>query len=111
MGFAQFGPVSAYPRAQHIRELYPRLPSSPLPAVITCIAIGPAARGMGLAKDLVGAVADDLGDRGFAAVEAYPDLTLGPDEASAADPAFWIECGFLLVAEDERYPVMRLELS
>ncbi len=36
--FAQFGPLSAYQRAQRIRDLYPRLPSSPLPAVITCIA-------------------------------------------------------------------------
>ena len=38
--YAQFGPLSAYPRARRIRELYPRLPSAPLPAVITCIATG-----------------------------------------------------------------------
>ena len=40
--YAQFGPLSAYPRAQRVRELYPKLPSSPLPAVITCIATTPA---------------------------------------------------------------------
>ena len=27
VAYAQFGPLSAYPRAQHIRELYPQLPS------------------------------------------------------------------------------------
>ena len=36
--YAQFGPLSAYPRALRTRELYPQLPDAPLPAVITCIA-------------------------------------------------------------------------
>ena len=36
--YAQFGPLSAYPRALRLRELYPQLPDAPLPAVITCIA-------------------------------------------------------------------------
>jgi GNAT superfamily N-acetyltransferase len=109
--YAQFGPLSAYPRAQAIRELYPRLPSAPLPAVITCIATASAARGRGHALHLVEAIARDLAARGFAAVEAYPDLTLAADEASAASPAFWEACGFSLVVPDERYPVMRRELD
>src|SRR6185369_3023461 len=29
--YAQFGPLSAYPRAQRTRDLYPSLPDSPLP--------------------------------------------------------------------------------
>lgn len=111
VAYAQFGPLSAYPRAQHVRELYPRLPSSPLPAVITCIATTPAARGQGLARRLVEAVVDDLGKRGFSAVEAYPDLTLAADEASAATPAFWEACDFETAAPDERYPVLRRELG
>ena len=45
--YCQFGPLSAYPRAQRVRDLYPKLPSSPLPAVITCIATTSAARGPG----------------------------------------------------------------
>lgn len=109
--YAQFGPLSAYPRAQHIRELYPALPSAPLPAVITCIATTEAARGHGLGPRLVEAVIEDLADRGFAAVETYPDLTLGPDEASAATPSFWERCGFRMAAPDERFPVMRRELA
>jgi len=109
--YTQFGPLSAYPRAQRIRELYPRLPSAPLPAVITCIATTADSRGRGLARLLVQAVCDDLASRGFAAVETYPDLTLGPNEASAARPGFWEGCGFDAVVADERYPVMRLELG
>jgi ribosomal protein S18 acetylase RimI-like enzyme len=109
--YAQFGPLSAYPRAQRIRDLYPGLPQVPLPAVITCIATTASARRRGLALRLVDAVRDDLAARGFAALEAYPDLTLGPDEASAAHPIFWERCGFVLAVDDERYPVMRLELA
>jgi GNAT superfamily N-acetyltransferase len=108
--YAQFGPLSAYPRASQIRELYPRLPSAPLPAVITCVATIGSARGHGLARMLVTAIADDLATRGFAAIEAYPDLTLQPDEASAASPAFWVSCGFVEAVTDERYPVLRLDL-
>ena len=39
VAYAQFGPLSAYPRALRLRELYPRLPQTPLPAVITCVAV------------------------------------------------------------------------
>jgi hypothetical protein len=109
--YAQFGPLSAYPRAQQIRDLYPRLPQSPLPAVITCIASTAAARQRGLARRLVEVIRHDLARRGFAAIETYPDLTLAPDEASAAHPRFWESCGFVLAVDDERYPVMRIELD
>jgi hypothetical protein len=109
--YAQFGPLSAYPRAQQIRELYARLPQSPLPAVITCIATTPTARARGLARQLVGVICTDLAARGFSALEAYPDLTLKANEASAADPDFWRSCGFTVAADDERYPVMRRDLG
>ncbi len=108
--YCQFGPVSAYPRAQHIRELYPKLPSAPLPAVITCIASRPEDRGRGLAKVLVLAVVEDLSARGFSAVEAYPEPAAHPDATSAANPAFWTTCGFELAVDDPRFPVVRREL-
>ena len=111
VAYAQFGPLSAYPRASRIRELYPRLPATPLPAVITCIATTAEARGRGHARRLVLAVCDDLAGRGFAAVEAYPDRTQPPDATSAADPAFWLGCGFLLAVDDARFPVLRRELD
>ena len=108
--WCQFGPLSAYPRAQRVRELYPKLPSAPLPAVITCIATTARARGQGLAKQLVLAVVGDLAERGFSAIEAYPEPEVRPDATSAAFPAFWRECGFDLAIDDPRFPVVRREL-
>src|SRR3989304_185184 len=39
VGWAQFGPLAAYPRALSIRERYPELPDSPAPWVVTCLQI------------------------------------------------------------------------
>jgi ribosomal protein S18 acetylase RimI-like enzyme len=108
--FCQFGPLSAYPRAQRVRELYSQLPSSPLPAVITCIATTAEARRRGLARRLVLHVIEDLTARGFSAVEAYPEPEARPDATSAANPAFWLACGFDLAIDDPRFPVVRREL-
>jgi ribosomal protein S18 acetylase RimI-like enzyme len=107
--YCQFGPLSAYPRALRLRELYPQLPDAPLPAVITCIATTAAARHGGHARRLVEEVCRDLAGRGFSAVEAYPDLTRPEDETSAARPAFWHALGFATAVEDDRFPVMRRE--
>jgi GNAT superfamily N-acetyltransferase len=111
VAYCQFGPLSAYPRAIRLRDLYPQLPSAPLPAVITCIATTAEARRQGWAKRLVDEVCRDLAGRGFAAVEAYPDLTRAEDETSAGRPAFWHAVGFATVVDDERFPVMRRELD
>ena len=109
--YAQFGPLSAYPRAQRLRELYRQLPDAPLPAVITCIATTAAARGQGHAQRLVAAVCDDLAGRGFAAIEAYPERGVREDATSAATPEFWLAAGFALAVDDQRFPVVRRELS
>jgi hypothetical protein len=108
--YCQFGPLSAYPRAQRVRDLYRQLPASPLPAVITCIATTAAARDQGHARRLVLAVVDDLGGRGFSAVEAYPEPEQRPDATSAASPEFWVGCGFAVAVADDRFPVVRREL-
>jgi GNAT superfamily N-acetyltransferase len=108
--WCQFGPLTAYPRAQRVRDLYPQLPESPLPAVITCIATTAEARGRGHGLALVRAVCDDLADRGFAAVEAYPEAGAPADATSAATPGFWIAAGFVLAVDDDRFPVVRREL-
>jgi len=110
VAYCQFGPLSAYPRARRLRELYSQLPDAPLPAVITCIASTASARQLGYARDLADAVCEDLAGRGFAAVEAYPDLTRPGDETSGATPAFWQGLGFVTAVDDERFPVMRREL-
>ena len=111
VAYCQFGPLTAYPRAQQTRDLYPALPEAPLPAVITCIATTADARGEGLARRLVETVCTDLSERGFAAVETYPEVGARPDSTSAATPAFWIGLGFAVAAPDERFPVMRRELA
>jgi ribosomal protein S18 acetylase RimI-like enzyme len=110
VAYAQFGPLSAYPRALRLRELYPRLPQTPLPAVITCVAVAADGRGRGHALALVKAICEDLAGRGFAAVEAYPEIGPVPDATSAAAPGFWERAGFAVVIADERYPVVRREL-
>jgi ribosomal protein S18 acetylase RimI-like enzyme len=79
--------------------------------VITCIATTAAARERGYAAVLVEAVCDDLADRGFAAVETYPEVGARPNATSAPEPAFWERLGFVVAARDERYPVMRRELA
>lgn len=108
--YAQFGPLSAYPRAQRVRELYPRLPAAPLPAVITCVAATAEARGAGLAGTLVAAICEDLAGRGFAAVETYPEPGVREDGTSAATVEFWVRAGFTTAIDDARFPVMRREL-
>jgi hypothetical protein len=110
VAYCQFGPLSAYPRALRLRELYPQLPDAPLPAVITCIATTAAARRGRYALRLVEEVCGDLTGRGFAAVEAYPEVRAREDSTPAARPEFWIKAGFRLAVDDERYPVLRREL-
>jgi ribosomal protein S18 acetylase RimI-like enzyme len=110
VAYAQFGPLSAYPRATRVRDLYSQLPEAPLPAVITCIATTAEARRQGHALALVAAVCEDLAGRGFAAVEVYPEAHSDPNATSAATPAFWFAAGFGLAVDDERFPVLRREL-
>src|SRR5687768_13404614 len=110
VAYCQFGPLSAYPRALRLRDLYPQLPQSPLPAVITCISSTAEARRQGHARELVDEVCRDLAQRGFAAVEAYPDLTRPEDGTSAGRPGFWHTLGFVTAVDDERFPVVRREL-
>lgn len=109
--YCQFGPLTAYPRAQRLRDLYPDLPQSPPPAVITCIATTGEARDRGFAARLVAAVCVDLAERGFVAVEAYPEVGARENATSAATPAFWLAAGFSTAADDPRFPVMRRELT
>jgi ribosomal protein S18 acetylase RimI-like enzyme len=109
--YTQFGPLTAFPRAQRTRDLYPALPDAPLPAVITCIATTAEARHLGLARRLVDVVCEDLEARGFTAVETYPEVGAEPDTTSAASPAFWETLGFARAIDDARFPVMRREFG
>lgn len=114
VGYAQFGPLSAYPRAQSIRERYPELPDSPAPWVITCLQVAASAaaddrlvRGTALLE----AVCGELDRRGITAVEAYPERVADAWLPSPGPVAAYEAAGFSRVAGDEHFPVLRRELS
>ena len=112
VGWCQFGPISAYPRAQVIRDRYPQLPESPAPWVITCLQVvetHPDRAGAGRA--LLAAVCEELDRRGITAVEAYPEGVSEPWIPSPGPAAIYSETGFARVAGDHRFPVFRRELG
>ena len=112
VGFAQFGPLSAYPRAQTIRDRYPQLPESPAPWVITCLQVV----GEGEERDrdgveLLNGVCQELDRRGIIAVEAYPESVADAWLPSPGPPSVYEAAGFERAAGDERFPVYRRELT
>ena len=118
VAYCQAGPLSACPRAQRLRDRYPDLPSTPPPAVVTCISVIPAARGSALGSALVEGVLTRLSTAGFAAVEAYPEepataAALDADATSSATLRFWERLNFSVAATgpDGRWPVMRRVLD
>jgi hypothetical protein len=115
VGYAQFGPLSAYPRAQSIRERYPDLPDSPAPWVITCLQLTPhgadADARLERGRALLDAVCDELDRRGITAVEAYPEAVADAWVPSPGPVSVYEAAGFARVAGDEHFPVVRRELS
>jgi len=114
VGYAQFGPLSAYPRAQSIRDRYPQLPESPAPWIITCLQVVPGADAAVREDDgtaLLTAVCDELDRRGITAVEAYPEASGEGWHPSPGPASIYGAAGFELAAGDERFPVYRRELS
>jgi ribosomal protein S18 acetylase RimI-like enzyme len=115
VAYAQFGPMSVYPRAQSIRDRYPQLPESPAPWVVTCLQVtpesgdGPTRQQFG--TELLEAVCAELDRRGITAVEAYPEVVAEAWMPSPGPVALYESAGFERVAGDEHYPVYRRELS
>lgn len=112
VGWAQFGPISAYPRAQVIRDRYAELPDSPAPWVITCLQVVPDESDReGTARALLEATCTELDRRGIGAVEAYPEAAADAWQPSPGPAGVYRDGGFERAAGDDRYPVMRRELS
>jgi hypothetical protein len=111
VGWAQFGPISAYPRAQVIRDRYPELPGSPAPWVLTCLQVVEEAGRDAIAAELLAAVCDELDRRGITAVEAYPEGVADQWLPPAGPRVIYEAGGFERVAGDDRFPVMRRALS
>ena len=113
VGYAQFGPLSAYPRALAIRERYPQLPESPAPWVITCLQVSGEADEVRPAAGvaLLEAVCAELDGRGIIAVEAYPEAAADPWLPSPGPASIYEEADFERAAGDDRFPVYRRELT
>jgi len=112
IGWAQFGPISAYPRAQVIRERYPLLPESPAPWVLTCLQVpADTPDRESVASSLLTAVCEELDRRGIIAVEAYPEGVTDPWKLSPGPASTYEAGGFVRAAGDDRYPVYRRELE
>ena len=115
VGFGQFGPLSAYPRAQAIRDRYPQLPESPAPWVVTCLQVSSQVVG-GAEREAIGAqlleaICAELDRRGIIAVEAFPEVVADAWIPSPGPASVYEAAGFQRAAGDERYPVFRRELS
>ena len=112
VGWCQFGPISAYPRAQVIRDRYPELPDSPAPWVVTCLQVVESQPDRAAAAGaLLAAVCEEIDRRGIVAVEAYPEGVDDPWLPSPGPAAVYSETGFARVAGDHRFPVFRRELG
>lgn len=115
IGYAQFGPLSTYPRAQSIRDRYPQLPESPAPWVVTCLQVSPvladASAREAAGAALLKAVCDELDRRGITAVEAYPEVVAESWIPSPGPAEIYRAAGFEQAAGDERFPVYRRELT
>lgn len=115
VGWAQFGPISAYPRAGAIRDRYPQLPESPAPWVITCLqvpmTVHQAEERHAIGTELVEGVCSELDRRGITAVEVYPEGVADPWLPSPGPAAVYEAAGFTRAAGDDRYPVYRRELA
>ena len=112
VGWAQFVPISAYPRAQIIRERYPSLPDSPAPWVVTCLQVVPDTPDReGAAAALLSTVCEELDRRGIIAVEGYPEGVHDPWSLSSGPASIYEATDFVRAAGDDRYPVYRRELE
>ncbi|MGQ0606994.1 MAG: hypothetical protein ACT4OQ_00820 [Chloroflexota bacterium] len=112
IGYAQFGPLSAYPRAQSIRDRYPQLPESPAPWVITCLQVsGEVDDRSTIGIELLEAVCNELDGRGITAVEAYPERVDDAWRPSPGPATVYEASAFERAAGDERFPVYRRELT
>jgi len=112
VGYAQFGPISAYPRAQLIRDRYPELPESPAPWVLTCLQVVPeTANREDIGQALAEAVCAELDRRGVIAVETYLERATDPWIPPGGPSSVYEAAGFSRAAGDDQFPAYRRELA
>lgn len=105
VGFAQYAPPTLFPRVERFRAA----PVSPDAVYLAYCYMAEPARRRGHGRALVRACARDLLDRGHRAVEAFGDRRA---EGGAVLPEqFLTRAGMRVLRDDERFPLLRLELS
>jgi GNAT superfamily N-acetyltransferase len=104
VGFTQYAPASLFPR---LAEFRCGGVSSDAIYLSYCF-VEEGSRGRGMGTHLVRAVARELADRGYRAVEALGEVSW---EGSWVLPkGFLAANGFSVLRDDPRYPLMRLDL-
>jgi len=118
-GGAALGWMKLAPRARlpKLRQLgaYRRLDLGDDEGVwsIGCLLVHPAHRRRGVARALVAAAGEQARAWGGRAVEAYPRRSSDPlhdEEVWMGTPALFASCGFVEIAGEGQYPVMRRAL-
>ncbi len=105
LAFAEYAPATLFPRLAD----YPAARAgSPNACVLAYCFADERHRGRGVGSELVREVARDLVDRGYRAVEAVGDRAF--DGGWVLPAPFLSANGFAVVADDPRYPLMRLDL-
>jgi GNAT superfamily N-acetyltransferase len=105
-GFAEFAPATLFPRLR-------RFPAGEAASLVDAVYLAycyvvDAKRGRGLGTALVRDVARAAVDRGYAAVEALGDRAF--DGGWVIPVTFLAANGFVVVRDDERFPLLRLDL-
>jgi GNAT superfamily N-acetyltransferase len=105
VGFAEFGPPSLFPRLTRFRCGN----VSPDAVYLSYCYVVPERRGQNGGTKLIESVAGDLFGRGFRALEAIAGREC---EGEWVLPMAFLEtCGFAVIRDDSRFPLMRLELT
>jgi hypothetical protein len=105
VGFSEYGPPALFPRLARFRCGK----VSPDAVYLSYCYMVPKRRGRGGGSQLVQTVGRELFDRGYRALEAIGDREWEGDWVLPA--GFLAASGFGVIREDERFPLMRLDLA
>jgi GNAT superfamily N-acetyltransferase len=106
VGFAEYAPPTLFDRLQ---EFPTGRDASDDAVYLAYVYVEDGWRGQGLGSALLRAVARDAVDRGYAAVEAIGDRR-SQSRAWVLPVTFLAANGFRVVRDDERHPLLRLDL-
>ncbi len=105
LAFAQYAPATLFPR---VRRFGSADPESPAAYLAYCF-VEEGRRREGLGTELIREIARDLLDRGYRAIEAIGDREWSGDWVLPI--AFLVSNAFLVIREDPRFPLLRLDLG